>query len=331
MTNVGGPRCSGRTYPAQIWRSVHDRASVHRSRRSTSCRPTNRVAAGELHHGVRTEVLVPARESAEPTIRLRPRSPTPGPTNPAATPTTAGKPDKTPHHRSHPSRRRPARRRRRRVAEGHDVSRAELEALLVVQEHDTALDRLRHRRATLPERARARSPNGRSCEPSKRVARRCSGRVTPCLPTNAVSTTKRARSEPTPPTSRRSLYSGSTNSPRELQAMQADLDMLKRQRLRARRPRARGDGAARDARCRDRGVRPRRSSASTAEAEKLRDAIAGAEQEIDAEIAAEATARDEVAAAVESRHCCATTSNGVRRTRARARPGSSARPATRAT
>ena len=33
------------------------------------------------------------------------------------------------------------------------MSLDELEALLLVQEHDTARDRLRHRRASLPERA----------------------------------------------------------------------------------------------------------------------------------------------------------------------------------
>ena len=33
------------------------------------------------------------------------------------------------------------------------MSADELEALLLVQEHDTARDRLRHRRETLPERA----------------------------------------------------------------------------------------------------------------------------------------------------------------------------------
>ena len=129
------------------------------------------------------------------------------------------------------------------------MSADELERLLVVQEHDLALDRLRHRRESLPERAELEATDG-----ATRVARRASSRELgaaarhACAPRRSASTTKRRRSARTSAEADQKLYSGTVTSPRELQAMQADVEMLKRHRTRSRRSRARGDGAAGGAR-----------------------------------------------------------------------------------
>ena len=110
------------------------------------------------------------------------------------------------------------------------MSAEELEALLLVQEHDTARDRLRHRRASLPERAeleaqlaQLRAPEAEAREvAARRDAVLADERR---LDDEARSIGAARRRGRTP-----RLYSGSTNSPKELQAMQADIDMLRRQR-----------------------------------------------------------------------------------------------------
>jgi predicted nucleic acid-binding Zn-ribbon protein len=108
------------------------------------------------------------------------------------------------------------------------VSLAELEALLVVQEHDTALDRLRHRRESLPERAQLetqialqrRAASARSELQARRDAVHAQERrlddETRAIGAHADDVNSK-------------LYSGTVTSPRELQAMQADVEMLRRQ------------------------------------------------------------------------------------------------------
>ncbi len=109
------------------------------------------------------------------------------------------------------------------------MSLDQLEALLLVQEHDTARDRLRHRRATLPERAEleARSANLRALDAQSSEVR---GRRDIVLADE-----KRLDDEARSLGARADegdakLYSGTVSSPRELQAMQADVEMLRRQR-----------------------------------------------------------------------------------------------------
>jgi predicted nucleic acid-binding Zn-ribbon protein len=109
------------------------------------------------------------------------------------------------------------------------MSTDQLEALLLVQEHDTARDRLRHRRIALPERAalEAETAKLRALEAQAAEVR---GRRDVVLADErrlddeARSIGARAEAVNT------QLYSGSTNSPKELQAMQADIDMLKKHR-----------------------------------------------------------------------------------------------------
>ncbi len=165
------------------------------------------------------------------------------------------------------------------------MSADELEALLGVQEHDTARDRLRHRRAALPERAelerQATQLRERQAEAGEVRARR-----------DKVLADERRLDDETRALGAKAdeanakLYSGSTNSPKELQAMQADIDMLLRQRsdledteLEVMEARELLDAelASVDA----------DSEKLVADIERLQGVIAAAEEEIDAELATE--------------------------------------------
>jgi uncharacterized protein len=165
------------------------------------------------------------------------------------------------------------------------LSVQELEALLLVQEHDTARDRLRHRRAALPERAELEAQLAQ-LRVRQEEAREVGGRRDTVLADErrlddeARSIGSRADEVNT------RLYSGSTNSPKELQAMQADIDMLRRHRsdledqeLEVMEARETLDAEI--------AVIDAESARLTAEIERLRAVIAAAEAEIDAELAVE--------------------------------------------
>src|SRR5712671_5361433 len=102
---------------------------------------------------------------------------------------------------------------------------SQLETLLLVQEHDTARDRLRHRRAALPERAelviRTTELSGLDAQ-----ARDVRGRRDVVLADEKrlddESRSFGARADEAD----KKLYSGTINSPRELQDLQADVEML---------------------------------------------------------------------------------------------------------
>jgi predicted nucleic acid-binding Zn-ribbon protein len=104
-----------------------------------------------------------------------------------------------------------------------------LEQLLVVQEHDSAADHLRHRRAALAEREVLSRAQGEvaALEPQLADARDRRDEV--------VREVKRLDDESAAVTARaaeveKTMYSGSVSSPRELQAMQADVEQLTRHR-----------------------------------------------------------------------------------------------------
>jgi predicted nucleic acid-binding Zn-ribbon protein len=106
---------------------------------------------------------------------------------------------------------------------------AVLEDLLVVQEHDSAVDRLRHRRETLPEQARLLEVEKGLAETEAAIAELGQQRD------EVVRRQQRHEDELTSLESKisevdRKLYSGSVTAPRELQAMQADVASLKRHR-----------------------------------------------------------------------------------------------------
>jgi hypothetical protein len=109
------------------------------------------------------------------------------------------------------------------------VSIDELEALLLVQDSDITLDQLRHRRAAMPERAEltARSADLRATE-AERAGVGDRHRVV-LAEERRIDDEAQTVGERADEVNKR-LYSGTISSPRELQAMQADIDMLHRRR-----------------------------------------------------------------------------------------------------
>ena len=102
------------------------------------------------------------------------------------------------------------------------------DALLTLQNHDSAVDRLRHRRATLPERAELESRRAAYEDLERRrqevtERRDAELREERRLDDEVRSLEAKAKAEDT------RMYSGTISSPRELQAMQADIDQLRRQ------------------------------------------------------------------------------------------------------
>ena len=101
------------------------------------------------------------------------------------------------------------------------------EDLLTLQNHDSAVDRLRHRRATLPERAELALRRAAYDDLERRRAevterRDAELREERRLDDEVRSLEAKAKAEDT------RMYSGTVSSPRELQAMQADIEQLRR-------------------------------------------------------------------------------------------------------
>ena len=104
-----------------------------------------------------------------------------------------------------------------------------LDDLLTVQDHDTAADRLRHRRATLPELAELASVGDRLAELEASLAEVTARRD------DVVRREKRLDDEVTAVTAKMTevkglLYSGTVSAIRELQAMEAEVEALTRRR-----------------------------------------------------------------------------------------------------
>jgi predicted nucleic acid-binding Zn-ribbon protein len=161
--------------------------------------------------------------------------------------------------------------------------------LLTLQDHDSAADRLRHRRETLPERAELEARRAAYDDLERRRAevterRDAELREERRLDDEVKNLEAKAKAEDT------RMYSGTVSSPRELQAMQADIDQLRRQ--------------AREREDEELEVMERREALDTevaeleaaqaalvSEMDTLVAAIAKQEMEIDAELAVEEEAR----------------------------------------
>lgn len=172
---------------------------------------------------------------------------------------------------------------------------APLEALLAVQGHDLVIDQLRHRRASLPERAVLRQLGAAVDEVDRRLSevavqvhdverrqRRLEDEVDSL-------TAKRADSE-------RRLYGGTVQAPRELDALSSEVASL------ARRTRGLEDEllelmeAAEPLTAQVSALQARREQLE-AEAARLAAVVAEQEVEIDGLLAAEAEARQSATAA----------------------------------
>ncbi len=166
--------------------------------------------------------------------------------------------------------------------------------LLQVQEHDTAADRIRHRRATLPELTqlallsdRLAALEGSLAEVTARrddVARREKR-----LEDEVAALTAKAAEV------RAVLYSGSVGAIRELQAMEAEIEALNRRRgtLEDELLEAMEEREPLDAEI---AALERERHRVDAESAGLRAAVAEAEAALDAELEAEADARTAAAA-----------------------------------
>jgi predicted nucleic acid-binding Zn-ribbon protein len=172
----------------------------------------------------------------------------------------------------------------------------QLEALLVVQEHDTTLDQLRHRRDALPERAqvKARADELRVREAEAAQVRTQRDSVLADerrLDDEARSVGAHAEEAD------KKLYSGAVTSPRELQALQADVDMLRRHRsdLEDRELELMEQREALDAQL---GALDALNETTRGDIERLRATISASEQEIGDDIAREEQERAKQASAV---------------------------------
>lgn len=104
---------------------------------------------------------------------------------------------------------------------------SELESLLAVQERDLALDRLHHQRATLPERAQLVALGDRLAGLAQTWAARQAERddIAGQEQRHADEVQRLAAQAAA---AERRLYSGEVSSPRELQALQSDVEQLRR-------------------------------------------------------------------------------------------------------
>jgi predicted nucleic acid-binding Zn-ribbon protein len=171
-----------------------------------------------------------------------------------------------------------------------------LEDLLVVQEHDSAADRLRHRRETLPEQARL-SEVEQAIAALNASEADVGGRRDDVARRQQRHEDELASVEGKIGEVDRRLYSGAVAAPRELQALQADVASLKRHRSDIE---DRVLEAMQDREPLDSEVAKLQAERVTLEneAEQLRQAIAAQTQEIDADLATELEARAAAAAGV---------------------------------
>ena len=101
------------------------------------------------------------------------------------------------------------------------------DALLHLQEHDTTIEQLEHRFATLPERERL-AANGRALVALEHETAELQGQRDAVAREQKRIEDEVAIVEAKAADVHTKLYSGSVTSPKELQALQADFDSLKR-------------------------------------------------------------------------------------------------------
>jgi uncharacterized protein len=173
-----------------------------------------------------------------------------------------------------------------------------LDTLLELQSRDTAIDRLRHRRDTIAERAALDDARGELEAVEKQLAEVTGRRDEVAREERRFDDEARSLEEKAADVER-TMYSGEVTSPRELQLLQADVDQLRRHRrsledreleVMERREALDEEAAQLEARARE----------LQADATRLGSVVSAAEAEINEELSGERTARDELAAAVDA-------------------------------
>src|SRR2546430_2015886 len=102
-----------------------------------------------------------------------------------------------------------------------------LESLLTLQEHDSALDRLLHRHQTLPEREALTRVEADVANLDRRIATARAERDGVAREEQKFDDEARGLAEKATEVEAK-MYSGEISSPRELQAMQSDVEQLRR-------------------------------------------------------------------------------------------------------
>jgi uncharacterized protein len=173
-----------------------------------------------------------------------------------------------------------------------------LDTLLELQARDTAIDRLRHRRDTIPERAALDAARTELSAVEKQLADATERRDEVAREERRFDDEARSLEDKAAEVER-TMYSGEVTSPRELQLLQADVDQLRRHRrsledreLEVMEQREALDGEV--ARLED------RARQLQADAARLESVLSAAEAEIDEELGGERAARDELAGTVDA-------------------------------
>ncbi|HEV2993800.1 MAG TPA: C4-type zinc ribbon domain-containing protein [Acidimicrobiia bacterium] len=173
-----------------------------------------------------------------------------------------------------------------------------LEPLLALQERDLALDRLAHQRADLAERGRLSGLSMRVAElAATRDARRAERDEVAVLEQRFAAEVEHLEQQAVAAEAR--LYSGEVSSPRELQALQADVEQLRRHR-RAVEDRQLGAMEQREPLDEALAVLDGEVEALEAEAAEVRRVLEERERELDAAAAEEQSARDTVATQIDA-------------------------------
>lgn len=170
--------------------------------------------------------------------------------------------------------------------------------LFALQEHDAALDRLKHQHDTLPERTAVAQGEAQLAAVEAEVAtvraeRDGVARREKALDDEASSLKTKADEV------ERKMYSGEISSPKELQAMQAEVEQLRRHQgdLETEELELMEQREPLDARLADLGAR---ADAVGAELAASRDALTAAERAVKAEARVELAARQELAGRIDA-------------------------------
>ena len=173
---------------------------------------------------------------------------------------------------------------------------SKLDSLLALQERDLALDRLRHRRDTLPEREALSTAEARVAELAASIERARSERDDIAREETRFEHEAQSLAEQATAAEQK-LYSGEIASPRELQALQTDVEQLKRHQrgIEDRQIAAMERREPLDARI---TALAAELATASADATRASEALAAAETAVDQEAAGERAARDEVVAGI---------------------------------
>jgi predicted nucleic acid-binding Zn-ribbon protein len=174
---------------------------------------------------------------------------------------------------------------------------ASLESLLTLQEHDGALDRLAHRRETLPDRERVAHLEGEAAALATKVTGLTAQRDEIEREEKKLDDEARSLRDKASEVEAK-MYSGTVSSPRELQAMQADIDQLRRHE-RSLENRELELMELREPLDQELGQLAERTAAIGRDLDAARAALESAESAIDGEAAAEQKQRDAVAGEIE--------------------------------